>query len=258
MHKRFSLLYPFIIFLGLQSCYPPEEFSNTPSIAFRSLSYNQSDVASDSLVLNIDFTDGNGDIGLEGNETRAPYHAYNVIIDSENQYVTLSNDSARTPFYYAVAPNFASNPEDLELRFFSDTDDRKPFNCQEYEIVEFSDNQGNSFKDTIYVFRNENNKNIFVDFYRKVNGQYEFIDWTTVFSAIGCGTNFDARFPVFEPDNNGRSLEGTIRYAMVSDGFSLVLRSDTFQVRVRIKDRELNDSNVAVSPDLTLNDILTQ
>lgn len=258
MQDRFSILYAFIFFLGLQGCYPPEEFSNTPSIAFRSLTYNPSTNASDSLVLSIDFQDGDGDIGLNGNETRAPYHAYNVIVDSDDQFVTLSNDSARTPFYYAIPPSFANNAGDLELQFFSDTDDRKPYNCQEYEIVEFSDNQGNSFIDTIYVFRNENNKNIFIDFYRKVNGQYEFIDWTTVFSAIGCGTNFDARFPVFEPNNNGRSLEGTIRYAMVSDGFGIVLRSDTFQVRVRIKDRALNDSNIAVSPDLTLNDILNQ
>ncbi|MEM8895360.1 MAG: hypothetical protein AAGC88_12330 [Bacteroidota bacterium] len=258
MPKRINILYIFIVALIMQSCYSPEEFSNTPSIAFRSLTYSPSDVESDSLVLNIDFQDGDGDIGLDGNETRSPYHAYNVIIDSNNRFVTLSNDSASTPFFYAVPPNFASEPGDSELQFFSDQDLRTSFNCQEYEIVEFTDNQGNTFTDTIYVFRNENNKNIFVDFYRKINGQYEFIDWTRVFSAIGCGTNFDARFPVFEPDNNGRSLEGTIRYAMVSDGFGLVLRNDTFQIRVRIKDRDLNGSNIAVSPDLTLNDILRQ
>ncbi len=258
MQHRISIFYTLILMLVLQSCYTPDEFSNTPSIAFRSLSFNQSDNAGDSLVLNIDFQDGDGDIGLDGNETRSPYHAYSVIIDSNNRFVTLSNDSATTPFYHAIPPNFASSPGDTELSFFSDTDDRTDFNCQEYEIVEFTDQQGNTFNDTIFVLRNENNKNIFVDFYRKINGQYEFIDWTSVFSENGCGLDFSARFPIFEPNNNGRSLEGTIRYAMVSSGFSFVLRNDTFQLRIRIKDRELNDSNIAVSPDLTLNEILSQ
>ena len=65
MPKRINILYIFIVALIMQSCYPPEEFSNTPAIAFRSLTYSPSDVESDSLVLNIDFQDGDGDLGAE-------------------------------------------------------------------------------------------------------------------------------------------------------------------------------------------------
>ncbi len=241
---KHTFLYLFLI-IAVASCYPPEEFPNTPSIAFNDLKYREIDNGTDSLILTIDFQDGDGDIGLDGDENFYPYHDFNAIIDANNKFVTISDTEVEPPFYIAT-PNG-------DISFFSQTDNRPDYNCLDYEIVNLD--EANTQVDTFYVQQNENNKNIFVDFYRKKNGVYEFIDWTRVFSAIGCGTTFDARFPRFIENNNDRALDGSITYSMVSEGFGLVLRSDTFQLRVRIKDRALNDSNEIRSPDFTLSEL---
>ena len=43
---------------------------------------------------------------------------------------------------------------------------------------------------------------------------------------------------------------------MVSYGFNSVLKNDIFKIKIKIKDRNLNDSNVIESPEITLEQIL--
>ncbi len=248
----------------------------------------------DSLILFFDFQDGDGDIGLFENESNPPFHDFDFIIDNNNLPVTFSSEF-EPPFQRLVpslipGPQkkkfFRLNPE-----FFSDEDSRPTnFDCQEYVIdsvredyfpvlpyedsdfikilkdtirdengdIAF-DSQGNpkliTVLDTFFVAKNHHNKNIDVDFYRKSSGIYEFIDWTRIFDVNGCGLSFNARFPIFAPERVGKSTEGTIKYGMLSNGFRLVLRNDTFQIRVTIRDRALNTSNTTESPDLTLQQI---
>ncbi len=109
--------------------------------------------------------------------------------------------------------------------------------------------------DTFFIAKNQENKNITVDFFRKKNDTYEFIDWTRVFSEDGCGLDFNARFPEFANRFNDKPLQGTIRYTMASTGFKFVLRNDTFKIAVKIRDLSLNTSNTVESPDLTLEQI---
>ena len=245
-----SLVTGFIIFLTVWACQPPPELPVIPKISYNRMEFHAVSTSTDSLLLYLDFEDGDGDIGLEGNENGYPYHPFNVIMDKNRRRVSLSGTGYEPPFY-----SIALNPRTWEPyapeTFFSETDNRPSFNCENYEILQV-DPEDPMAIDTVYVEKNPNNKNIYVEFYRKINGSYEFIDWANAFSTNSCGTDFNARFPIFDENNIGKSLTGTLRYAMLSEGFEIILKKDTFKVRAYIKDRALHDSNYAESPDLTL------
>lgn len=260
MEMKNRLLQSLVLGLGVMgvvwACQPPDELPIIPKISYNRVEFFDEATGSDSLILYINFEDGDGDIGLRGSEENYPYNKYNFIIDSSNprKFVFIGGDNYTPPFYSAFDENFNRLPQQT---LFSETDIRRPYNCEQYEEVEYFPSQTATTAkiDTFLVARNPNNQNIFVDFYRKVNGNYEFLDWANVFSSNGCGGNFNARFPIFDTDNLGKSLSGTLRYSMLSAGFGIVLKKDTFKLKVYIKDRALHDSNVIESPDLTLDNI---
>lgn len=259
--------------LLVNSCSAPTPLSNTPKISLNDVFYKDIDGGQDSLVLLLDFEDGNGDIGLDATQTFHPYHEYDAIWSFDGTLVTIGDQDPLLPFLASTPPFFYNPlPDELEFSLFSDTDVRTEYNCQDYEIVyvssaqtsfiplEVGDNvdlDPNEFSiDTILVRRNQDRYNIFVDFFRKVGTEYEFIDWRSAFDSNGCGFDFNARFPVFDHDNIGSSLEGTIKYTMRSAGFNIILRQDVFKLRIWIQDQALNDSNVIETEDLTLGDLL--
>lgn len=244
-----SLISPSLFFLAAWACEPPPELSIIPNISYEKLEYIASDITSDSLILYLNFEDGDGDVGLEGTENEYPYHPFNFILDSEGKRVTIGGNSYTPPFY-SVPLDYSFRPI-AEGVLFSEADNRPSFSCRDYEIIEYFVGQNQTETDTFYIQKNPNHRNIYIEFYRKVGNNYEFIDWNTVFGS-GCNLDFNARFPIFDKDNMGRSLSGTLRYAMVSSGFEIILKKDTFKIKTYIKDRALHDSNYAESPDLTL------
>ncbi len=256
MNKRtFNRIFTCLFLLGVGwSCEEPEPLSIIPNISHSRLEFIPVNPGSDSLILYLNFEDGDGDIGLEGNQNAYPYHPFNFIIDKNRRLVTIGGTENEPPFYsIPLNNNFEPAAEEV---LYSETDSRPSYNCQNYEIIEYTDAQKQVQVDTFLIEKNPNNKNIYVEFYRKINGSYEFIDWGKAFSTTSCGTDFNARFPVFDSDNLGKSLSGTLRYAMVSEGFNIILKKDTFKIRTYIKDRALHDSNYAESPDITL-DMIT-
>ena len=56
--------------------------------------------------------------------------------------------------------------------------------------------------------------------------------------------------------NSSQLLTGKLRYAMVSYGFEMILKNDLFKLKVYIKDRDLNMSNIIETPEVTLEEIL--
>jgi hypothetical protein len=234
-----------LLFAG---CFAIDDISDTPRISFSDLTFTNNGPGSEFLSLTIDFQDGDGNIGLGKDELSFPYHPYDVIVDSDGELVTISK-VVKLPFY-AQSPNNTS-------RLFSNFDNRSTFNCLEYELLEINlnTNGATTRKDTVFIIRNENNKNIFVEYYRKRGGSYQFIDWIRITSAEACGISFDSRFPVFDSESIGKPLQGSITYKMISSGIDDVIRSDTFRLKVRIKDRALNESNTITTPDFTLNEI---
>lgn len=282
---KYSTLFGIIAALALSMCTEPEEFPNTPEITFNDLVFKNSDSGQDSLILSIDFKDGNGDLGLNSDQNLSedsffPYHDLEAIIDGQGQFVTLLSESTSFPWRKTF-------PNSTFTEIYGEIDDRPDFSCLDYEIgylnpektfftsdprifdednrvqIKFHTSLNGTIsidpstlvEDTIYVKKNENRFNILVDYFVKRNGEYELFDWLTQFDETGCqGIDFNGRFPIFDQTNlnNGSALEGTLKYSMLSSGFNISFRNDTIKLRVVIKDRALNNSNVIETPDFTL------
>ena len=238
-----------IIFSFLFSCIEDNNVSDIPSISYESLEFKKSDNSfnQDSLILTINFIDGDGNLGLSNDENNYPYHPYNAIIDQEFNWITLGSNNV-TPPLYIYEPNGV-------YYLYSNEDNRPSYNCEDYIIDTV--NTTNKL-DTFYIQKNENNKNIFIEFYKKENNEFVLIDWKRIFDEeYGCGIDFNSRFPPLNISNSSQLLSGKLRYGMVSYGFEMILKNDIFKLKIHIKDRELNTSNIIETPEVTLEEILT-
>ena len=245
--KRFLFVF---IYLFFSNCLPKEEFSNVPSISFEKLEYIKSsnNINQDSINLTISFTDGDGDLGLSNDDINFPYNPYDAIIDENLNWVTLGSTNV-TPPLYLYKPNGSYS-------LFSNEDSRPSFSCQDYIIdTVFQTTE----LDTFYIQKNENNKNIFVEYYIKNGENYKFIDWKKIFDKeYSCGLDFDSRFPPLNISSNSQSITGNLTYSMVSYGFKSILENETFKLKIKIKDRGLNNSNIIETQDFTLTSILKE
>ncbi len=232
-----------LITLGFFGCFEAPEFSEVPKIKFNSLVFNDSiSSRTDALILKFDFEDGDGNIGLFPTETFVPFHPFNFVIDSRDSLVTYSDISVLPPLYTV---DFSGR-----VQLFSQEDNRPFFNCSDYQLTN---------SDTIYIQKNEFHNNLHIAFERKRNGVYSEIDFGSEFSNSNCSeTNFDGRIIVFEEDNLGEPLTGTISYSMNSVGFPIIFRNDTARLTLYIYDRDLNKSNVIQTPDFTLPSITVE
>ena len=238
-----------IIFSFLFSCIEDNNVSDIPSISYESLEFKKSDNSfnQDSLIITINFIDGDGNLGLSNDENNYPYHPYNAIIDHEFNWITLVSNNV-TPRLYIYEPNGV-------YYLYSNEDNRPSYNCEDYIIDTV--NTTNKL-DTFYIQKNENNKNIFIEFYKKENNEFVLIDWKRIFDQeYGCGIDFNSRFPPLNISNSSQLLSGKLRYGMVSYGFEMILKNDIFKLKIHIKDRELNTSNIIETPEVTLEEILT-
>ena len=243
MRKLFFYILTFIII----GCDNNNDISEVPFISHENISFkkSQDNIIQDSLILTINFTDGDGDLGLSNEEIYYPYHPYNAIIDENLNWVTIGSKEI-TPPLYVYEPNGL-------LSLYSNEDNRPSFNCENYIIDTIS---SSTELDTFYIQKNENNKNIYVEFYKKVGNDFELIDWKKIFDEeYGCGIDFNSRFPPLNIGNSSQLLNGKLRYGMVSYGFDMVLKNDIFKLKVYIKDRALNQSNIIETPEVTLEEI---
>ncbi len=246
--KKGIQIYSVLVVILVAGCFDPPEFENEPTIAFEGLVFKEVEQASDSLILSFTFQDGDGDIGLEANESFPPYHAFNVVIDSRDSLITFSDTTAVAPFFL-VEPFVGGQ----RLGLFTETDQRPSYNCEDYFILEDNSEPPNVV-DTFYVAPNPFNKNIVIDFFRKVNGEYVLMN-DQLSASPNCPEDFDGRIPIFDRGNVGRALSGTINYSLLSQGWPLLFLSDTIMMRFFIYDRALNRSNVVETPDFVLADI---
>lgn len=243
MKIRTAQISVILITLLFSGCFTPPEFSSIPNIEFNDLRYMSYAADRDSMILVFNFEDGDGDIGLGSEETYTPYHPVNYVVDSRDSLVTYSDTSV-------VLPLFLADPRGA-TSFFSEEDNRPLYNCSNYQVLDY---RGES--DTFYIQKNEYHNNLHIEFQRKRNNQYTRIDFASEFGNTSCDVVvFNGRIPIFDMDNLGRSLNGSISYAMLSAGFPIVLRQDTFRLKFYIYDRELNKSNEVLSPDLTLREV---
>lgn len=223
-----------IILTGITACFNPPEFPIQPSIEYESVDYveygNGFDTNADSLILKIKFRDGDGDLGLAATETSPPYNNKYYFKMSNDKFITYS--TKRTVPGYDTLPDFV-----------------QPYNCINWEVFR----QNNAVVDTFYFQLNPDFYNITVDYLVKNNdGSFTEYKWEEAFNYPACGGTFDGRFPILYKDQPGAPLEGTIRYGMGSTGFKILFSIKTLKLRIQIKDRALNKSNIIETPEFTL------
>ncbi len=245
-----SLLSIIAISVLLLACNRPPDLSVVPAIAWEGVEFrveNPGDPLQERTVLrvSIQIEDGDGDLGLSADDDGFIYAPYHVVFNNDGEPV-----------------QFGERPEDPPF-----------FTCLDYvdesrENIDLNNDQ--DLNDTIRIEFNDDQYNFLIDFFRKRNGVFEEVDIraqppgsanvTTL-----CNTSFDGRFPCLSSNENpceyiegaDRPIRGVLNYDIESFLFLPIFRTDTLMVRIHVKDRALNESNVIESPEFTLQGVQT-
>jgi hypothetical protein len=274
-------------FLGtvVSGCFEAPVFNNTPSISFQKILFKETPSAGDydTLVLYLNFKDGDGDLGLSDDYTDDPYHAsYYYLAAGPERKDTVRVTT--TVVYQSVAPFnsyiMLESDQDVEgplvtdrtrsVPGFGDLPAYDPNSCLNYSYSEVLVPEAMQAVDATYnikdTLRDQSNRNYFlveeallykrnpyhnnieIEFWVLQNNGYQYFDWYKEFCI-----DFNGRFPVLGDEE--RPLEGTIRYAMANPGFLALFGTKTLKLRVRIRDRALNTSTQIETPAFTLSGI---
>jgi len=217
-----------LIAITFWSCRELPQYPVVPSIEYRSIYYRETDTTN-YLTIEIDFKDGDGDLGFNSKspaDVREPYNAiwYYSNID-DGSLVTYADRS--TPSYDTLPPY------------------QYPYTCINYSIEE---------ADTFYIERNPNHYNILVNYFVKKNGEFTLFDWIT-WNPPNCGESYNGRFPILNESGQTKPVEGTLKYDMTGLGFEVIFKRDTLKLEIQIQDRALNRSNTVETPEFVLNNI---
>jgi hypothetical protein len=225
--KEFTKYTAFIILVitAFGSCRQLPEYPVEPSIEFNLVSFRKTDTTN-FLTVELNFRDGDGDLGLDNFfDTRDPYNAFWIYIKGNGDTLKLSD---RNTSPYDTLPPYIF-----------------PYSCTNYLVDQ---------ADTFYIQQNQNQYNIFVDFYVRKNGDYELFDWIT-WNPPNCGESYNGRFPILNESGKERPLEGILKYKMEGKGFEVIFKNDTLKLDISIQDRALHRSNVVQSQEFILKDI---
>jgi len=247
------------------SCFNPPEYPIVPEIEFKSVKFIDTpepagQVVADTLVLSVDFKDGDGDIGfsdedLKISESTAKY-AERIYFDTNGQrwaiddlfqlYQSKNVDDIALYKSLIKFSNKKHSPFDTLPGFTN------PYDCINWEILQNTQVKPEVNLDTLYFKLNPNHYNIFVDFLVNTNGTFEEYDFRKEFC-----TTYDGRLPILSKDlSQENPLQGTIRYAMAGTGYKLIFGlTKQLKLRIRIQDRNLNKSNIIETEPFSLGQI---
>jgi hypothetical protein len=247
-----------ILMWCIGGCLKQPENSIIPSIQFQSVSFkHEMPKAADTLIITLKFTDGDGDLGVNGDET-AIYTSPSDSTDITTPFYYIYDSAKNTTWYYSHYNNITLPKGYKYVNYASyRTIHTLPFdtlpgtlNCKNWELRV-------SPADTLYIQQNPYAYNLFMDVYTKnPDGSYTLFDPSIYFTSLTqCSSNvFDGRFPILSSDLGKKSsLDGTITYKYQSAALYLLFHSKTLKIKVYILDRAFHKSNVAESDDFTIN-----
>lgn len=229
--------------MAFLACEETVELPAEPAISFKSFEFIESDKKLESVRLTFDLQDGDGDMGLKPEQNFVPFHEFDLILDADNQLVKQSNQ-VNTPFY-RLQPNG-------ERFFFSEGRDRPIYNAFDYLLMD-SAADGTVLSDTVMIHRNPFHYNIYLSLLKK--GKYGF-------SAVGESPVGHGRLPIYGrfdvdlPPKNQGPLVSEVSYDVVKAHFNQLKPSDTLKIQFYIFDRKLNQSNLEVTPEFILGDLI--
>lgn len=241
-----SLVFLSLLLLAAMSCNRPPDLPVTPEVSFNDVVFEVKNAGDplfeeNILKLSINIKDGDGDLGLSGEEDSGPYAPYFLVVEN------------------GKAVEFGQRAGD------------PPFTCLDYVIEDRENldiNDDGDLLDTLLIDFNENQFNIEVDFFVKKNGTFREVDLRaqprgSANENTFCGISFDGRFPCLSSEenpcsivrNSNRPIEGVITYDMKSGLFLPLFRTDTIKLEFKVRDRALHTSNVGESREFTLQSI---
>ncbi|MGB3776748.1 MAG: hypothetical protein WA960_00210 [Tunicatimonas sp.] len=219
-----SLIFLIGATLMLTACLEAPKFGDPPRLTGIEVYFKEVERQPDSLVVRVDFEDGDGDLGVSGRENDA------------DDYIPIPN------------------PDDGGFWFYNgdNPDSRLPeYNCRLFTDIDLDLTDGVPEFDTIRADYNEAYYNYSITLYTKENGQYKEFD----FLIERCSAPLGGRFPPLRDDFSvDRPLKGTIQWGSV-DFYKLLFRNDTLRLDVTIRDRAGNVSNVITKENFTLEGI---
>lgn len=258
------------LFCGLfiTSCFNPPIYPEAPEVTFKDVFFKKGGtvlpdggITSDSLFLIISFKDGDGDVGVGGDELYPPFNDRWFFLENtpgEDRTIPddcrsydkkcwwVNNSSPQAFANYVSYKDYRTKPAYSSL---------PPFSCLNWEVIRYDDDNNTStadkILDTLYFEINPHYANIFVEFQEKTGdpaNPYKAFDP----SALCIVRPFDGRIPVlFDDVSSDIPLEGDIRYAMQSISFQTLFGGKVMRLKIYIEDRALNQSNIIFSRDFT-------
>jgi len=225
---HYNPLWLLFLFFGFVSCQDRPVLPLTPSISlddyyFQIIASPDGKNLRDSIVVKVNFEDGDGNLGLNANENYPPYQLYDVVL--------VGGDTLK----------------------YGDNDTLPDYNCYNYEIITTTSSVGGVLvvnSDTIYVQRNPDYYNFFLTFLIKENG--EFVEYNT-YERL-CAGPFNGRFFILNTAGDVRPLTGILQYGFISS-FRLLFRNDIVKLRIQIQDRDLNKSNIIETDEFNVSEI---
>lgn len=267
--------------VAVSACFEAPEFSNTPKIVFNDIKFKEVGEASDydTLILYLDFKDGNGDLGLSSlveADFESPYNSefyfladgtgdtIPIISTAKEGYTILNYDrlegkivtsNTRLLPGYEYLPVYNSN-SCVNYSFLAEV--LAPLSSVDstYDIqdtVTLRSVMYAQIQEAVLYRPNPNHYNIEIKFWQLQNGEFVEYDWFEEY----CIT-FDGRFTTSldeVPTYDDRPIEGTIRYAMPSTSFLAIFGNTSLKISARIRDRALNVSNTVYTEVFDLNKI---
>lgn len=287
-------LFLFFSFL-FGSCFNPPEFPNVPQIGLVGLEYWKKPKPNlpnrDSLVVQINFHDGDGDLGLPTNDVTfqlKPYNAANYFqTNSAGELVPVDTDFKAVPFYNKLSKKYdvssveefiVTSPSDELVLYRTKLDNPLYSNLPDLGCTDYISRKQFIIKATDSTILSPYTKidtTITLDdgisyivatdtvYFTRNPDQYNidinyFVQSGNTFELFdlwqrSCGTS-NGRFPVLT-EKDGNPIEGTLTYGIVNNlGFERIFPG-VIKIQVMIRDRALNKSNVVESEAITLKGI---
>jgi hypothetical protein len=246
--------------VAVNACFTPPNYPIAPQIEIlnNDLAFikNTNSIGLDTLRIVLKFTDGDGDVGVIRTQDlpldeRAVFY---YLLNSNGQVSLTTIDRSNINYRFKrLNPNFRMPNSGAKLPEFI-----TPFNCTSWELEE---DKNNVVIDTVYIERNPNHFNIFIDYLIKNNDgtftEFNFDDFF-IFPFCGDAVFNGARIPNLSKEIGKNSpLDGKITFNITATigALDLLFSIKTLKLKISIVDRALNKSNEVESKEFTLQSI---